>query len=68
MSELKAFADNKINVPKPFTKQSLNFTIMRQKTFENIVRKKKNASNQHFLLFPQCFLACWKQISDFHLF
>ena len=24
--------------------------------FENIVRKRVNSSNQHFLLFPQCFL------------
>ena len=25
--------------------------------FENIVRKGENAGNQHFLLFPQCFLS-----------
>ena len=24
--------------------------------FENIVGKGENAGNQHFLLFPQCFL------------
>ena len=26
------------------------------KPFENIVEKGKNAGNQHFLLFPLCFL------------
>ena len=33
---------------------------------ENIVGKGKNAGNQHFLLFPQCFLPFPKQISIFH--
>ena len=32
-----------------------------KKTFENIVRKGENAGNQHFLLFPQCFLPFPKQ-------
>ena len=27
------------------------------KPFENIVGKGENAGNQHFLLFPQCFLS-----------
>ena len=27
-----------------------------KKAFENIVGKGENAGNQHFLLFPQCFL------------
>ena len=27
-----------------------------KKPFENIVEKRENAGNQHFLLFPQCFL------------
>ena len=37
---------------------------------ENIVEKGENAGNQHFLLFPQCFLSFQKQISVFqsHLF
>ena len=36
-----------------------------KKTFENIVGKEEKAGNQHFLLFPQCFLSyettlmCW---------
>ena len=45
--KLKAFADDKINLPK------------KQNSFsgceENIVRKGENAGYQHFLLFPQCF-------------
>ena len=31
--------------------------ILRSKPFENIVGKGQNASNQYFLLFPQCFLS-----------
>ena len=31
-------------------------TSPRKKPFENIVGKGENAGNQHFLLFPQCFL------------
>ena len=33
--------------------------------FENIVGKGENAGNQHFLLFPQCFLPC--PTSDFNV-
>ena len=36
-----------------------------EKAFENIVGKGENAGNQHFLLFPQCFLSFTKQISNF---
>ena len=32
---------------------------------ENIVGKGENAGDQHFLLFPQCFLPFPKQISIF---
>ena len=46
LSQLKAFADNKINVT-----QILNFDLGRVK---NIVGKRENADYQHFLLFPQC--------------
>ena len=38
---------------------------LRKKPFENIVGKGENAGNQHFLLFPQCFLSFPKQISIF---
>ena len=39
---------------------------MKQRAFENIVGKGENAGNQHFLLFPQCFLPFPNQISIFH--
>ena len=39
-------------------------TLIR-KTFENIVGKRENAGNQHFLFFPQCFLPFHKQTSIF---
>ena len=35
------------------------------KPFENIVGKGENAGNQHFLLFPQCFLPVLKTIFNF---
>ena len=35
------------------------------KPFENLAGKGENAGNQHFLLFPQCFLPFPKQISFF---
>ena len=40
-----------------------NHGTLKKKPFENIVRKRENAGNQHFLLFPQCFLSFQKQIS-----
>ena len=36
-----------------------------EKPFENIEGKGENAGNQHFLLFPQCFLPLLKQIPIF---
>ena len=33
--------------------------------FENIVGKRENTGNQHFLLFPQCFLPYQRQNSQF---
>ena len=36
-----------------------------KKAFENIVGKGENAGNQHFLLFPQCFLFFPTKISVF---
>ena len=43
---------------------------LRKKAFENIVGKGENASNQHFLLFPQCFLPflCQSSVFESHLF
>ena len=46
-SKFKAFADDKIKVPK-----IMIFVCDRD---ENIVGKGENAGYQHFLLFPQCF-------------
>ena len=35
----------------------------KKKAFENIAGKGENAGNQHFLLFPQCFLFIPERIS-----
>ena len=53
-----------------FTRQSRLLTTLEKKPFENIAGEGENAGNQHFLLFPQCFLPFPKQISIFrsHLF
>ena len=48
LSKLKAFADDKINAA-----QKLKICYG---TIENILGKGENAGDQHFLLFPQCFL------------
>ena len=42
-------------------------TTLKEKGFENIVGKGENAGNQHFLLFPQCFLFCQTQNFYQHL-
>ena len=51
---------------------SLTFTTsfrllmaLRKKSVKNIVGKRENAGNQHFLHFPQCFVPFPKQISIF---
>ena len=38
------------------TTQSRGLKASNKRAFENIVGKGENAGNQHFLLFPQCFL------------
>ena len=48
VTKSKAFADDKLNVAK--------MTITLFDRVENTVGKGENAGNQHFLLFPQCFL------------
>ena len=48
-----------------FTTQSLLLTILYKRPFKNIVGKRENAGNQHFLLFPQRLLPFPKQISIF---
>ena len=40
----------------------LSEMTFREKPFENIVGKGENAGNQHFLLFPKCFLPYENQI------
>ena len=39
-----------------------DFEKKKKKPFEDIVGKGEIAGNQHFLLFPQCFLLVPKQI------
>ena len=53
-----------------FPKQSRLLTTLRKKPFKNIVGKGENAGNQHFLLFPACFLPFPNQFSIFqsHIF
>ena len=53
-----------------FTTQSRLLMTLYEMLFENIVGKGENAGNQHFLLFPQCFISFSIQISfsKSHLF
>ena len=56
---------------KRLTAQSRFLTTLKKKPSEkHCGKKEKNAGNQHFLIFPQCFLPFSKQISIFyaHLF
>ena len=53
------------NVAKLFTTKSRFLTTLRNRPLENIVGKGENAGNQHFLLFPQCFLPFPKRILTF---
>ena len=54
-----------LKVVLPFTTESRLLTTPTERSFENILGKGENAGNQHFLLFPQCFLSFTKQISYF---
>ena len=47
MTKLKAFADKKLNVDRKM------ISILDE--VEKTVRKRENASYQHFLLLPQCY-------------
>ena len=33
------------------------FLLIQESAFENIMEKGENAGNQHFLLYPKCFLS-----------
>ena len=39
---------------RPSPTQSRILTTLKKKSFENIVGKRENAGNQHFVLLPQC--------------
>ena len=41
------------------------WTTLRKEACENNLAEGENAGNQHFLLFPKCFLSFQKQISIF---
>ena len=43
-----------------FTTLPLLLTTLKKKPFENTVGKGENASKQHFLHFPQCFVTLSK--------
>ena len=47
------------------TQSKLLTTLLKKNPFENIVRKGENTGNQHFLLFPQCFLPFPKENCKF---
>ena len=49
----------------PFPKQSIVFTTLKKRPFENSMEKGENAGN---LLFPQCFLTYQGQVSSFKIF
>ena len=50
---------------EPFPKQTLVFTCLQFKTFENNVGKREIAHNKQFLLFPQC-LPLWRTFCHYH--
>ena len=50
---------------KLFTTQSGLLMTLKKKPFKDIVRKGENAVEQHFLLFPQCFLPIPGRVSVF---
>ena len=54
---------------KPFTTLSRLSMTLKEEAFENIFGKGENVGNQHFLLFPKCFVPFQKQVSilDSHL-
>ena len=55
------------NVVKDYlTTQSQLLTTLKKKALENTEGKGENAGNQHFLLFPQCFLLCLRENLSFY--
>ena len=56
------FSDKSSFHDLPFTSQS-QLNDPQEMSYENIARKGENAGNQHFILFPQCFLPYQRQKS-----
>ena len=54
-----------INYPFTILEHWQILTLLMKSPLENIVGKGENAGNQHFLLFPQSFLALQKEIASF---
>ena len=52
---------------EPFAKQAQVSMTLRGKAFKTFVGKGKNAGNQHFLLFQECFQPYQRQKSAFYL-
>ena len=55
-----------VTLAYPFSKQILVSTCLKHKSFENAMGKAENARNEQFLIFPQCFLALWRNFCHFH--
>ena len=51
---------------QPFTELSQVLSTQRENTLENILEKGENAGNQHFLLFPKCFLLISRPIQKYY--
>ena len=56
----------KIRCINLFPNKHLFLHICSTKSFENTVGKEEIARNEQFLLFPQCFLPCWRTFCHFH--
>ena len=49
----------------PFPKQTLVFTCLQCKAFENTIGKGETACNKQFLFLPHCFLPVWRTFCHF---
>ena len=56
LEESKICHGERYNASQSFTPWVLILTHQQQTAYENIVGKEEIASNEQFLLFPQCFL------------
>ena len=52
-------------LPETNLTQSRLLMTLKKESFKNNVGKGENARNQHFLLFPQCFLLYQREKSSF---